>query len=168
MGTWMDADGLYHKYGTTKTTPNTAGEYEGDGLIREIEVTITLAGLTQVEVIQSDQTFVPSGARIQSIELMTKTAGATGTAIDVGLTRLDRTTELDYNGFLAAAPLAIFDLAGERTVFTAASTVPASATGTGALIGTTLSNPGYISASQTDATSFTAGVVVVTVRYYMP
>ncbi len=99
---------------------------------------------------------------------MTQTVGATGTAIDVGLIKTDRTTEIDYDGLLAAAPLGIMDLAGERTIFTAATTVPASATGTGALIGTTLTYTGHISASRTDSTAFTAGVVWMTVRYYMP
>lgn len=168
MGTWHNSDGLYLEFGTTKTTANTAGEVRKTGNMHEVEVKITLAGLTQSEVVQSDTTFLPAGARIQEVELLTQTAGATGTAIDVGLIRTDRTTELDYNGLLAAAPLAVMDLAGERTIYTAATTVPASATGTGALIGTTLAYDGLITCSMTDATSFTAGVVKVFIRYYMP
>lgn len=169
MGTWMDNTNLYRKFGTTKTTAHTGGEYRNNGLLREVEVKITLANLTQTETIQDDTVFIPAGARIQSVEILTQTAAATGTAIDVGLIRTsDRTTEIDYNGFLAAAPLAVMDLAGERTVYTAATTVPAGATGTGALIGTTTANIGHISASMTDATSFTAGVVFVKILYYVP
>lgn len=168
MGTWHNSDGLYIEYGTTKTTANQAGEFVKTGNMREVELKITLSGLTQSEVVQSDTTILPAGARIQEVELLTQTAGATGTAIDVGLIRMDRTTELDYNGLLAAAPLAVMDLAGERTIYTAATTVPASATGTGALIGTTLAYDGLLTCSMTDATSFTAGVVKVLIRYYMP
>lgn len=166
--TYYDNAGLLRKYGPDKATAKAAGEYHIYGKFHEIECKITLANLTQTEVILDDLVVIPKGARIQSVELMTETAGATGTAIDVGLIKTDRTTELDYNGLLAASPLAVFDLAGERTVYTAATTVPASATGTGALIGTTLTDNGHISASMTDATAFTAGVVWVTVRYFMP
>lgn len=169
MGSWMNADNLFLKFGTTKTAAHTGGEYRNNGLLREVEIKITLANLTQTETIQDDTVFIPSGARIQEVELITQTAGVTGTAIDVGLIRSsDRTTAIDYDGLLAAAPIAIFNLAGERTVFTAATTVPASATGTGALIGTTLTNVGHISASMTDATAFTAGVVLVKIKYFMP
>lgn len=165
---WYDNAGLYRKFGTDKATAKTAGEYRKYGKYHEIEVTITAANLTQTETILDDIVVIPAGARIQEVEVQTHTAAATGTAIDLGLIQTDRSTEIDYNGLLAAAPLAIMDLAGERTIFTAATTVPASATGTGALIGTTLTYSGHISASMTDATSFTAGVIVVTIRYYMP
>ena len=167
---WNNNDGLYLKFGVDKATANTGGEYRApSGKLHEVEIKITLSALTQTETILNDQIFIPAGARIHEVELLTQTAAATGTAIDVGLIRSsNRSTEIDYNGFLAAAPTAVMDLAGERTIYTAATTVPASATGTGALIGTTLANTGMISASMTDATAFTAGVVHVIVRYYMP
>lgn len=168
MGTWLNSDGLYLKYGTTKATAHTGGEYRNVGQLREVEVKITLSDLTQTETVQDDTVFIPAGVRIQEVELITQTAGATGTAIDVGLIRTDRTTEIDYDGLLAAAPIANHNSAGERTIFTAITTVPASATGTGALIGTTTANVGYISASRTDATAYTAGVVFVKIRYFTP
>lgn len=170
---YNDNANLYRKYGPDKATPKAAGEYKLYGKYHEVEVSITLSALTQTETILDDTVTIPSGARIQEVELQCETAGATGTAIDVGLARrvtagATTLTEVDYDGLLAAAPIAIFNLAGERTIFTSASTVPASATGTGALIGTTTSNVAHISASMTDATSFTAGVVLVKIRYYMP
>ena len=174
MGTWNNNDKLYIKYGTDKTTPNTGGEFSTPkGNLHEVSVKITLANLTQTETVQNDQVFLPAGARIQEVELLTQTAAATGTAIDVGLARRNTAgattlTEVDYDGLLAAAPLAVMNSAGERTIYTAVTTVPASATGTGALIGTTLASTALISASMTDATAFTAGVVHVIVRYYMP
>ncbi len=170
---WNDNANLYRKYGTDKATAKAAGEYHMYGKYHEVEVKITLANLTQTETILDDTVTIPSGARIQEVELQCETAGATGTAIDVGLSRrvtagATTLTEVDYDGLLAAAPIAIFNSDGERTIFTAASTVPASATGTGALIGGTTSSVAFISASMTDATSFTAGVVWVKIRYYMP
>jgi hypothetical protein len=169
VNSWLNSDGLYRKFGTSKATAGTAGEYHIYGQLREVELVIDLTTLTQTETIQSDTVFLPVGARIQEVELRTETAGVTGTAIDVGLIKAsDRTTEVDYDGLLAAAPIAIFNSTGERTIFTAITTVPASATGTGALIGTTLAYNSHISASMTDATSFTAGKVHLFIRYYMP
>lgn len=165
---WTDGDGLIRKFGVTKTTANTAGEFRTYGQMREVQVKITAADLTQSEVIQSYQTFMPAGARIAEVEVLTHTACATGTAIDIGLVRTDGTTEIDFDGIVAAIPTSQINSAGERTIFTAITTVPATQTGTGALIGTTLANVGYITASMTDATSFTAGIIYVTIRYYVP
>lgn len=165
---YLDNAGLYRKYGTDKATAKTAGEYSQVGRLREIEVKITAANLTQTETILDDTVVIPAGARIKEVEILTETACATGTAIDLGLIKTDRTTEIDYDGLLAAAPIAVMNSAGERTIYTAITTVPASATGTGALIGTTTAFTGHLSASMTDATSFTAGVIYVTIRYYMP
>lgn len=165
---YKNNDGLYNEYGTARATPTTGGEYRNDGQLREIELKLTLSDLTASEVIQSDTIFVPAGVRIQEVEVITQTAGATGTAIDLGLIRTDRSTEIDYDGLLAAMPIAAFNSDGERTIYTAVTTVPSGATGTGALIGTTLSNVGYITASRTDSTAFTAGVLIVKIRYFKP
>jgi len=165
---YLDNTGLYRKYGTEKTVANLAGEYKNYGLLREVELKIDLTKLTQSEVIQSDQIWLPKGARIVEVEVLAQTAAATGTAIDVGLTRDDRSTEIDFDGLLAAFVTASMNTAGERSIIRKDVTVPTGLAGTGALIGTTLANTGYISASQTDATNFTAGVIILTIRYYMP
>lgn len=165
MGAFLHSDGVYQKYGVTKAVPAIGGEYCNVGGLREIEIRVDLTTLTQTETILSDVTLVPK-MRIQEVEIITTTAAATGTAIDVGLIREDRTTEIDYDGLLAAAPIAVMNSAGERTIYTSVTTVPATQTGTGALIGTTLTNPGYISASRTDATAFTAGIIVIKIKYY--
>ncbi len=165
MGSYMHADGIYQVYGPDKATPNTGGEYRNDGRLREIEIKIDLTGLTASEVVQSDTIFFPK-MRVQEVEVITVTAAATGTAIDLGLIQTDRSTAIDYDGFLAAFPTDHMNLAGERYIFTSGSTVPASATGTGALIGTTTTNVGHITCSRTDSTAFTAGVIIVKIRYY--
>lgn len=162
MGSWTDNDGLHRKFGVDKTTGTKSGEYVTTGALREVEVKLNLADLTQTETVVSDVTFIPAGARIAEVKVITTTAAATGTAIDVGLIRTDRTTELDYNGFLAAFPTASMSAAGETLVLTQGSS------NVGALVGTTLANVGYITASMTDATAFTAGAIVITIKYYIP
>lgn len=167
---WMNSDNLYLKYGVDKATANTGGEYRTTtNKLHMVELKLTLSALTQTETIQNDQVFLPAGARIQTVQVVTQTAAATGVAIDVGLIKsTDRSTQIDYDGLLAAFPLGNMDLAGEQVTFSAATTIPASVTGTGALIGTTLAFTGYVSASATTATAFTAGVVSVIISYYMP
>lgn len=159
--TWLNGDGLYQKFGVTKTTPNVGGEYRTNGQLREIELKIDLTALTEAELVVSDQVFVPR-ERIFEVEVRTHTAAATGVAIDLGLIRSDRTTEIDYDGLLAAFPTASMNAAGEKTILSDNTTYD------GALIGTTLTNPGYITCSRTTSTAFTAGLIYVTIRWYAP
>lgn len=160
---WLDNDGLYRKFGTDKTIATLGGHYKTYGALREIEIKIDLTALTQAEVVQTDQVFFGTGTRVEEVVVMTHTAAVTGTAIDVGLVRTDRTTEIDFDGFLAAFPTASMNVVGEK------NTVINGGTGAGAFIGaTTIANPGYITASRTDATAFTAGIVYIRIRYYVP
>lgn len=171
---WNNKDGLYLKYGPDRATAKKAGEYSVYGDMHEWKVTINLADLTETETVIDDTVWIPTGYRIQEVEMVTETAGATGTAFDVGLARratagATTLTEVDYDGLIAAAPIANHNAAGERTIFTAITTVPASATGTGALIGTTLTTTGnLITASRTDSTAYTAGKVHLFIRAYRP
>ena len=161
--TWLNNDNLYVKFGTAQATAQTAGEYKLDGPDHMIEIKLDLTTLTQTETIQSDTVFFPKSARIRRIDVVTHTAAATGTAIDVGFIRSsDRTTEIDYNGLLAAFPTASMSADGETTTLTNGSTYA------GALIGADTSSTyvGHISASMTDATSFTTGVIYVRIYYY--
>src|SRR5688500_15976118 len=103
---WMDNTTLYQKYGVDQASPKIVGEYRNNGLEREIELKINLASLTQTETVLDDNLFMPAGVRISSVTVRTVTAAATGTAIDLGLIRTDRTTEIDYDGILAAFPTA--------------------------------------------------------------
>ncbi len=159
---YMDNAGLYQKYGIDQTTPKVGGEYRTNGQLREIELKITLSGLNQTEAILDDTVFFPAGMIIQEVVVMATTAAATGVAIDLGLIRTDRTTEIDYDGILAAFPLASMDTAGEQTTLTKGSSFA------GALIGATTANVGHLTCSATTATAFTAGVIVVKIRYYKP
>jgi hypothetical protein len=163
---YTDSTGVKRKYGTEKTSPTRAGEYVTVGALREVEARIELADLTEAEVVVSDVQVIPRGALIEEVELVTIVAAATGVAIDVGLIRLDQTTEIDYNGLIAAEVTADMSVAGEKHVYRQEATVGAGAGG--ALIGTTLANPGFITASRTTATAFTAGEVYIRVRYTVP
>lgn len=160
---YLNADKLLLKFGTEKATATTTGEYHNYGQFHEVEMKLTLSALTQTESIQADVTTLPAGARISEIKVVTHTAAATGVAIDLGLIKsADRTTEVDYDGLLAAFPTASMDAAGETTILTAGSTY------VGAKVGTTLAFTSLISCSATTATAFTAGVIYVTIKYYMP
>src|SRR5687767_10485997 len=135
---WTNADGITQIFGPDKATVKKAGEYVTTGAIRTVELLINLADLTETEAVMDNTVFIPDGVRIQEVEIITETAAATGTAIDLGMIAMDRSTEVDYNGFLAAFPTAHMDLAGETHNMRDAVTVPTGATGTGALIGTTI------------------------------
>lgn len=160
---WMDNGGLYQKYGIDQTLPKKGGEYRNNGNERELEFKINLADLTEAETILDDNVFFPAGVRITSIKVQTVTAAATGVAIDLGLIRTDRTTEIDYDGLLAAFVTASMNAANETNTYTVPNTAEA-----GALVGTTTANVGHVTCSRTTATAFTAGVIIVTIRYFRP
>lgn len=161
--TWDDNAGLHQVYGVDQATTQNGGEYRNNGQFREIEIKIDLTTLDQTEKVLYDNIFVPAGMRISEIKVVTHTAAATGTAIDLGLIRTDRTTEIDYDGLLTAFPTASMNAANETQIYT----VPGAAAG-GALVGTTTANVGHITCSRTDATAFTAGIIYVTIKYYRP
>lgn len=160
---WFDNTGLYQKYGTEQTVPLKGGEYSTLGANRTIDLKIDLTTLTESETILSDNIFWPKTMRIESVEVVTVTAAATGAAIDLGLIRLDRSTEIDYDGILAAFATASMNAVGEKTVLTQGSSTA------GALVGAAgTSYPGYITCSRTTGTAFTAGVIQVRINLYRP
>lgn len=159
---WTNSDGLYLKYGPDKATAKKGGEFKTESNLRTVEFKVTLADLTESETVLDDTIFLPAGARIQEVETVTHTAAATGVAIDLGLIKTDRSTEIDYDGLLAAAPIANMNAAGEKNIYSDNTTYD------GALVGTTLAYTGYVTCSRTTSTAFTAGVVYVKIRYYMP
>lgn len=163
MGTWSNSDGLYIKFGTDEATLTKAGEYNVLGPLHTVELTIdALTALTTTAVIQSDTAIIPDSARIEEVEVVVETAATSGGAatLDIGLVRTDRTTAYDDDGLVVALALTSIDAAGEKTVLRVGST------GAGALIGTTLANPGLLVASY-NAAAYTAGKVIIRVRYYL-
>lgn len=160
---YTTADGLRLKFGTEKATANKVGEYRTTGRLHEVQAKLTLTELGTASAIFGDVTLFPSGVRIEEVEIVAETAATSGGAavLNIGLIREDRTTALDADGLVAALAITAYDAAGEKTVIRVGST------GAGALLGTTLANKGYLVADY-DTAAFTAGVIVVTVRYYVP
>lgn len=160
---WNNPTGPYQKYGTEKTVPNTWGEFKEFGRLCTVEGTLDLTTLATGSTILSDVTYFPKGARIEEVEIVVQTAATSGgaAALNLGLVRTDRTTAYDADGFVAALALTALDAAGEKTVLRVGST------SAGAFIGTTLANVGLLVADY-DTAAYTAGVLKVRIRYYVP
>lgn len=161
-GNWMNADGLYLEFGTTKATTENVGEYKTYGDFREINVRIPdLTAIGSSATILSQGLKFPTGTRIARVDVITDTlATSSGSAVlNIGLIKEDRSTELDYNGLVAAIPLTSIDTAGETTSLVVGSTYA------GALIGTSTTDVGYLCADY-DTAAFTAGALNVRIFLY--
>lgn len=165
MANWLNSDGLYVKFGQSEGTAGAVGEYIRDDNIHYVELTIAdMTTITATAGTILDYTYViPKNARIEKVTIVNRTAATSGgsAVLNIGLIRTDQTTELDYDGFVAAAALATFNAAGETVEYTPGST------GAGALIGTTLAFNGLLCADY-DTAAFTAGKIVVRVYYSIP
>lgn len=157
MGTWMDNDGRFLKYGTTKAVPATGGDFLSYGDTREIELDIDLTLLTASPVIQNDVIYIPSGVIIESVETDAVAAGVGGTSVSVGLVGFDRTTVASNTGFLAATVIADHNVLGEKTIYSAGIATA------GAYVGTVTPSAGYITALA--AGTYSAGKLKVRIRY---
>lgn len=156
MGTWTNDDGLYLRFGQTEADVTKAGEpRDGDGMERVAEVEIAAADLTVSTTKVYDGLTIPNGAHITKAEFYVETAfaGATGT-LTIGLVDQDRSTAIDADGIDAAIAVTAIDAAGDLI------------TCDGALINTTLSNTGLVSALNGTA-QFTAGVGQLRIYYHM-
>lgn len=161
-GNWFNNDGLYLEYGTAKPTIDVAGEYKTYGDMREINIRLDLTTLTTTPAIISQNLKFPNGMRIARIEVIADTAATSGgtPTLDLGLQKDDRTTELDYNGLIAALALTSIDALGETNSLVVGST------GAGALMGTVLTDVGaYLTANSNSAT-YTAGVLNIRIFLY--
>lgn len=164
---WMDNTGLYQKYGLEQVVSQVAGEYRYDGPVRCIEIDLDLTALTTTAgtvIPGTDSVNFPAGFVVDRIEVFTETVATSGGAatLNLGLTRLDRTTEIDWDGLLVGVALTAMDTAGETVVYSKG------VSGAGALVGTTVgSNPGYLVANAGTAV-FTAGRAKIRIFYHKP
>ena len=167
MGTWLNNDGLFIKYGASEaasqdTTKQPAGDYNTGGDPRSVtEVVLDLTDLnTSTAVILNDVLVLPKNVRIEEVEVevVTAAAGATAT-LDVGLIKTDRTTVIDGEAFVKAAAVTTLDAAGKRLNLIVGSTAA------GDLIGTTTAFPGLLTAKAGTA-AFSAGLVRVRVKWF--
>ena len=164
VATWLNPDGLYKKFGTLKTVPNTGGEYRTYGDWREIELLVNVAGLSTTPTILNDEVFYPISMKLQEVEVFVETVGVPGsaTSISVGLIQTDRTTVIANNFFLNAVVVADQTPAGKKTVYSAAG---AGNLGVGQATPNTV--PGYITLT-TAGGAYTSGVFKIRIRYYRP
>lgn len=162
-GNWLNGDGLFIQYGTSKATPTTMGDYMVYGDTREVEFTILMSTLTTTPQVMGNTTFFGSASVfIESVQTDVDVTCAGGTSLSVGLLNLDRSTVISNTAFLSAAPLADHTTAGQRKDYTVG------VTGVGAYVGTVpaafASGGAYISALA--AGTYTgAGLVKVRIRY---
>lgn len=159
---YTNADGLYVKFHKEIATKGKGGYVVGgDSFLHTVELRINAVDLADAEAIQGDGIVIPAGAVIEQIEVVAETAcTSSGSAtLDLGLIRQDRSTVYDADGLAADIALSSLNVAGEKVTLTAGVATA------GALVGTTLANSGLITASYETA-AFTAGVLVVRVRYY--
>ena len=160
MGTWLNSDGLYRKFGTDSATATTAGDYSKDGPNRMIELDINVASLTTSSAIMADTTFIPAGVFIDKVELIATTALQTITSLSIGAVKFDRSTAIAENAIADAVVIADLNGAGETKTLTG----PAVSGGAGTKVGTTFgSDPGYITAKIAGSTG--TGVVKVRIFY---
>ena len=162
---WDNADGLRVKNPLAARTVTRGGEVY-DGAKHKTWVTIALStlGLTDKTIV-AENVLIPNGAFIEEVQVIVlkEPTDASGTAnLDVGLVDQDRSTEIDFNGFLAAADAfnAGTDL-GAKIVYNKGTTEA------GALVGTKITNTGIITANAETAV-FTGGVVRVEVIWSVP
>ena len=174
---WMNADGLYVKMAKEEADVAPGGQINFPNGSHAIEFEVSWSDLLSatdsilgsVGSAGTNGVIVPKGARIEAVEVLVKTAFTSSGTIGsstmlLGLIKTeDRTTELDYNGFLTASFVGSrLDAAGERTY------VEVGSTGAGALIGTTTAEEGVVSVSNSQHSShpYTAGLARVRIIYY--
>lgn len=162
-----NADGLVVAYGINEATVTRAGEYRTNATRRQTEVIVDLSTLPTVasgnKQIVSETSLIPNGAFIEQIDVfVTKETAGTNANLDLGLVDQDTSTEIDFNGLLAAA-----DAFNGGTDLGSLTTYVLGTTEVGALVGTRLTNTGLITANAETA-DFTAGILKVTIFWSIP
>lgn len=166
---WLNSDGLLVNFGTNRARASRGGEYSrlNDGQ-HLVSVIIDLATLPTAasgnEQIVADNVFIPNGAFITKVRVTVLEEPVTGGSpnLDLGLVDQDRSTEIDFNGFLAAA-----DAFETGTDLGTVVEYVKGTTEAGALVGTQITNTGLITASA-DTADWTDGTLKVDIEYYMP
>lgn len=161
-GNWMNNDGLYLQYGTSKAVPTTAGDYLSYGEWRDIEFTVTLSALSTTPTIVGNTTFLGTNIFVESVNIDMETAATGGTSLSIGTMRMDRSTSVSNTNLVNALVTASMTQG-------ASVTMTGGSTSAGTLIGTTVTTTqlpdgaAYITA--TAAGTYSAGVAKVRIRY---
>lgn len=167
---WVNDDGLPVYFPEDAGVVMKGGERDYDGR-HETFVVIDLLALSTAcaydsgnECIVHETLLFPAGAFIEDVEIFTlkETAGSDAN-LDIGFVKaVDRTTEVDFNGLLAAGD----DFNGGTDVGSYFKYVKGT-TDAGALVGTKLAYTSLMTASP-DTANFTAGVLEVRVHWFVP
>lgn len=161
---WTNADNLYVKFGTEKATPSKGGEYNLLGPEHMIEVHIDLQNLTATEETPvSDTIIFPAGVRPVRVRTIVTEVPVTGDAANwnLGFMETDRSTEIDFDGLVAAGDGEVGAAVGTITDYTQGSTEH------GADLGELTTVPSYIVA-WADTGTFSAGMLRVQIFYVEP
>lgn len=162
-----NADGLRQYFGTAEGKVTRGGEVDFDGR-HMTRVVIDLTTLNVYsgsdEMIVADNVAIPAGALIEQVDVLVlkETAGVNAN-LDLGFVKAsDRSTEIDFNGLLAAA-----DAFNGGTDLGTLTTYVVGTTEAGALIGTRLAYTGLVTASA-DTADFSAGIIEVRIYWSVP
>lgn len=162
-GNWMNNDGMFLQFGTSKAIPTTMGDFLSYGETRDIEFTLTPSTLTATPAIQGNTTFLPTGVYIESIMTQAEaTPPAGGTSISIGTMRADRSTVISNVALLNLQVLASHNTAGETNTY-----FESVAAGGGTSVGTITNFPdGFAYITALAAGTYTgAGTMKVRIRY---
>lgn len=169
MSSWYNADGLNVEFGRTNTRKaNRPQSVKSYGSTQELQLHFNLADLAAGTAFPVDRNndgtndgfhtgsiAIPDQAYIESAVIyMTDTAAAGGTSLAVGLFQ-ENGTPIDADGLITAANGAVANL-----------TANAKVTGTGADVGTGVTEKNFI--ALVVAGTFTAGVGTVVIKYTLP
>lgn len=165
---WINSDGLLVKFGPDLARATRVGEYMDTASGRHCaEVTVALASLPTIAsgnvLILDDSVTIPNGAFIEEVQVVcTKETAGVNANFNLGLVDQDRSTQIDFDGFLAAADdfNAGTDLGYVQSYFKGTTEV-------GALVGTKITNTGLLCANA-DTGDFTAGVIKCRIYYSTP
>lgn len=162
---WTNSDGLrvpfHRELGATTKSGEFATAAAGDQHVLEISIPDMTALGTGATVLDHFAV-IPVGARVEKVEIIPTTActGGAGSVLNVGIVRLDRTTAIDIDGFVAALPVASFNAVGETVSLTQGQSYAGVLTGT--TIGATYAG---IVVADYDTDAFTAGAIKIKIYY---
>ena len=169
---WINDDGLPVYFPGDAGTVMRGGERDYDGR-HETFVVIDLTALDAYdatsEQIVHETLSIPAGAFIEDVQVVVlKETAGTNANLDVGLVKQsDRTTEIDFNGFLTAADgFNGGTEVGSIWTYSKADSATVTTDG-GALIGTRLASTGLITASA-DTADFSSGIIEFRVHWFVP
>lgn len=166
--TWMNSDNLYIKFGTAEGTVAAGGQILDTGPYRMVEIPVTgtaiVANPASGAGIVHDTVVIPKNARIDKVEVVATTlmnSAGNGAVLNVGLVKAsDRSTEVDYDGLVAALAETSMDPAGDY------QTIDVNHAKAGALLGTTTAFKSLVSVDY-DTEAFTSGAIKIRIYYYM-